>query len=47
MEFELLNLDIDGAIATITFNDPDNLNAMSKPMLDSLKSGPRLCRWRR
>lgn len=36
MEFELLKLDIDGAVATLTFNDPDALNAMSAPMLESM-----------
>ena len=36
MEFDLLKLELDGAIATLTFNDPDNLNAMSEPMLNSL-----------
>ena len=38
MEFELLKLEIDGAIATMTFNDPENLNAMSKPMLESINA---------
>ena len=36
MEFDLLKLELDGAVATLTFNDPDNLNAMSEPMLASL-----------
>ena len=36
MQLELLKYEVDGAIATITFNDPDALNAMSPPMLQSL-----------
>ena len=36
MDFELVKLEIDGEIATLTFNDPDNLNAMNQTMLDSL-----------
>lgn len=36
MDFELLKLDMDGDIATLTFNDPANLNAMSLPMLISI-----------
>ena len=36
MQLDLLTLDIDCDIATITFNDPDNLNAMSLPMLQSI-----------
>ena len=36
MEFDLLKLELDGAVATLTFNDPDNLNAMSEHMLASL-----------
>ena len=36
MQLELLKYEVDGDIATITFNDPDALNAMSPPMLRSL-----------
>jgi 2-(1,2-epoxy-1,2-dihydrophenyl)acetyl-CoA isomerase len=36
MDFELVKLEIDAEIATLTFNDPDNLNAMNQTMLDSL-----------
>lgn len=36
MDFELVKLEVDGEIATLTFNDPDNLNAMNQTMLDSL-----------
>lgn len=36
MQLDLLKYDIDGDIATISFNDPDALNAMSEPMLKSL-----------
>lgn len=36
MQLDLLKYDVDGAIATIAFNDPDALNAMSPPMLKSL-----------
>ena len=36
MELELLKYETDGDIATISFNDPDALNAMSAPMLKSL-----------
>ena len=35
-EFDLLKLDIENNIATLTFNDPDALNAMSGPMLASM-----------
>ena len=37
MEFDLLKLELDGAVATLIFNDPDNLNAMSEPMLTSFE----------
>jgi len=36
MDFELVKLEIDGEIATLTFNDPDNLNAINQTMLGSL-----------
>lgn len=36
MQLDLLKYDIDGGIATISFNDPEALNAMSEPMLRSL-----------
>ena len=36
MQLELLKYEVAGDIATITFNDPDALNAMSPPMLRSL-----------
>ncbi len=36
MDFELIKLDIDSQIATLSFNDPDNLNAINQTMLDSL-----------
>ena len=36
MKLDLLKLDIDGAIATMTLNDPDALNATSLPMLESM-----------
>jgi 2-(1,2-epoxy-1,2-dihydrophenyl)acetyl-CoA isomerase len=36
MDFELVKLEIDAEIATLSFNDPDNLNAMNQTMLDSL-----------
>ena len=36
MDFELVKLEIDAEIATLTFNDPDNLNAVNQTMLDSL-----------
>ena len=36
MNLELLKYEVDGTVATITFNDPDALNAMSAPMLKSL-----------
>jgi 2-(1,2-epoxy-1,2-dihydrophenyl)acetyl-CoA isomerase len=35
-EYDLLKLDIENNIATLTFNDPDALNAMSGPMLASM-----------
>ena len=35
-EYDLLKLDIENNIATLTFNDPDSLNAMSAPMLSSM-----------
>ena len=35
-EYDLLKLDIENNIATLTFNDPDSLNAMSGPMLASM-----------
>ena len=35
-EYDLLKLDIENNIATLTFNDPDALNAMSAPMLASM-----------
>ena len=36
MQLDLLKYETEGNIATITFNDPDALNAMSAPMLKSL-----------
>jgi len=36
MQLDLLKYEIEGDIATISFNDPDALNAMSAPMLKSL-----------
>lgn len=36
MEFDLITLDIKDSIATLTFNDPDNLNAVSPAMLKGL-----------
>ena len=36
MQLDLLKYEIEGDIATISFNDPDALNAMSAPMLQSL-----------
>ncbi len=36
MQLDLLKYEVDGTIATISFNDPDTLNAMSPPMLASL-----------
>ncbi|MGB5093146.1 MAG: enoyl-CoA hydratase/isomerase [Parvibaculum sp.] len=36
MEFELARLDIDGAVATLTLNDPKVMNAISAPMLGGL-----------
>ena len=36
MQLDLLKYEIEGGIATISFNDPDALNAMSAPMLKSL-----------
>ncbi len=36
MEFDLLKLETNGAIATMTLNDPDALNATSAPMLESM-----------
>ena len=36
MEFDFLKLDIEGSLATLTFNDPDNLNAMTPAMLNSI-----------
>jgi 2-(1,2-epoxy-1,2-dihydrophenyl)acetyl-CoA isomerase len=36
MQLDLLKYETDGDIATISFNDPDALNAMSGPMLKSL-----------
>ncbi len=36
MEYDLLKLEIDSKIASLTFNDPDNLNAMSAAMLTSM-----------
>jgi len=35
-EYDLLKLDIENNIATLSFNDPDSLNAMSGPMLASM-----------
>ncbi len=35
-EYELLKLDIENSVATLTFNDPDSLNAMSAAMLASM-----------
>ncbi|NCF79448.1 MAG: enoyl-CoA hydratase/isomerase [Alphaproteobacteria bacterium] len=35
-EYDFLKLDIENNIATLTFNDPDALNAMSGPMLASM-----------
>ena len=35
-EYDLLKLDIENNIATLTFNDPDALNAMSSSMLASM-----------
>ena len=35
-EYDLLKLDIENNIATLTFNDPEALNAMSAPMLSSM-----------
>lgn len=36
MEFDLIKLDIKDSIATLSFNDPDNLNAISPAMLKGL-----------
>ena len=36
MQLDLLKYETEGGIATISFNDPDALNAMSMPMLKSL-----------
>lgn len=36
MQLDLLKYETEGDIATITFNDPEALNAMSAPMLKSL-----------
>lgn len=36
MEFELVRLDIDGAVATLVMNDPMVMNAISPPMLRGL-----------
>ena len=36
MEFDFLKLDIEGSLGTLTFNDPDNLNAMTPAMLNSI-----------
>lgn len=36
MQLDLLKYETDGDIATISFNDPEALNAMSAPMLKSL-----------
>lgn len=36
MQLDLLKYEVEGDIATISFNDPEALNAMSAPMLKSL-----------
>ena len=38
MEFDKVKLDIQDGVAVLTLNDPDAMNAVSLPMLQSLKS---------
>jgi enoyl-CoA hydratase/carnithine racemase len=40
-DFENLLVDVDGAVATITLNRPEQLNAMSTGLLDDLHAALR------
>ena len=47
MEFETILYEVDDRIATITFNRPDQLNAVSPQMVDELRQRLRRRRGRR